>query len=89
MTNLKTQLVRWHGESYKGDEESVDANVSNVTPSTSRKTQDNDMAIKDFFQPQLSPNWARSRVITASIMCYIAKDLWPYSVVESDGFQTW
>ena len=53
-TNLKTHLVRHHGENYAGDEESVDANVSNVTASTSKNTQDNDMAIKDFFQPQLS-----------------------------------
>ena len=28
-TNLNTTLVRWHGENYAGDEESVDANVSN------------------------------------------------------------
>ena len=51
-TNLKTRLRR-HGENYVGDEESVDANISNVTDSTSKNTQDNNMAIKDFFQPQL------------------------------------
>ena len=52
-TNLKTHLVRRHGENYAGDEEPVDANVSKYTASTSQNTQDNDMAIKDFFQPQL------------------------------------
>ena len=35
-TNLKTHLVRWHGENYAGEEEPVDANVSNVTASTSK-----------------------------------------------------
>ena len=86
-TNLKTHLVRRHGENYTGDEELVDANVSNVTASTSKNTQDNDIAIKDFFQPQLSHYSARSRVITASIALFLAKDLQPYSVVKSDGFQ--
>ena len=52
-TNLKTHLVRRHGENYAGDEESADANVSNVTASTSKNTQDDNMDIKDFFQPQL------------------------------------
>ena len=53
-TNLKTHLVRWHGENYAGEEEPVDANVSNVTASTSKNRQDTDiMAIKDSFQPQL------------------------------------
>lgn len=56
-TNLKTAAWR----------KLLDANVSNVTASTSKNTQDNDMAIKDFFQPQLSHNSARSRVIMASI----------------------
>ena len=50
-TNLKTHLVRRHGENYVGNEESVDANVSNVT--ASKNTQDKKMAFKDFFQPQL------------------------------------
>ena len=52
-TNLKTHLVRRHGENYAGDEESVDANVSNVTARTSKNTQDNDVDIKNFVQPQL------------------------------------
>ena len=50
--------------------------------------QENDMAIKDYFQHQLSHNTVRSKVITASIAHFIAKGLYrPYSVVESD--QTW
>ena len=49
-----------------GNEESVDANISNITASTSKNMQDNDMAFKDFFQPLLSHNLARSKVITAS-----------------------
>ena len=53
-TNLKTHLVRRHGENYTGDEESVDANVKNATASTSKNTQNKDMNIKNFFQPQLS-----------------------------------
>ena len=81
-TDLKTHLVRRHGENYAGNEGSVDANVSNVTASTSKTT-----TIKDFFEPQFSHNSARSRVITASIACFIAKDLPPYSVVKRDGFQ--
>ena len=48
-TNLKTHLVRQHGENYAGDEESVDANVSNVTASMSKNMQDNNINI----QPQL------------------------------------
>lgn len=32
----------------------VDVNVSNVTTSTSKNTQDDNMDIKDFFQSQLS-----------------------------------
>ena len=68
-----------------GDEESVDASISNVTASTSKNTQDNNMAIKDFFQPHFSHNLARSKV-SVSIARFIAKDLRPYSVVESDGF---
>ena len=87
MTNLKTHLVKWHGENYVGEVESVDANVSNVTASTSKNMQDSHMAVKDFFQPQLSHNLARSRVITTSIARLIAKDLRPYSVVESDGLR--
>ena len=51
--NLKTHLVRRHGKNYVGDSESVDANVSNVTASTRRNTQENHMDIKDFFQPHL------------------------------------
>ena len=62
-------------EKYAGYEESVDANISNLTASTSKNTQDNDMAIKDFFQPQLSHNSVRSKVIMASIAHFIAKDL--------------
>ena len=31
----------------------MDANVSNVTASTSKNTQNNDVAIKDFFQLRL------------------------------------
>ena len=46
-------MVRQHGENYAGVEESVDANVSNITASTSKNTQDNEVATKDFFQPQL------------------------------------
>ena len=84
---MKTHLVRRHRENYAGNEESVDANVSNVTASTSKNMQDNNMAIKDFFQPQLSHNSARSKVITISIACFIAKDFRLYSVGESDGFR--
>ena len=73
--NLTTHLVRRHGENYAGDEESVDANISNVTASTSKNMQDNAMAIKDFFQPQFSHNSARSKVFTASIAHFIAKVL--------------
>ena len=60
--NLKSKVWKRFGyfkkeghldENYTGDEESVDANVSNVTASTSKNMQDNNMAIKDFFQPQL------------------------------------
>ena len=69
-----------------GYKESLDLNVSNITDSTSKNTQDNDMAFKDFFQLQLSHNSVSSKVITASIARFDAKDLWPYSVVESDGF---
>ena len=65
----------------------MDANVRNVTASTSKNTQDSDKVVQDFFQPQLNHNSARSRVITASIACFIAKDLRPYIVVESDGFR--
>ena len=54
----------------------MDANVSNATASTSKNTQDNSMNIK---------NSARSRVITASITCFIVKDSRPHSVAESDG----
>ena len=61
MTNLKTYLVRRRGENYAGNEDSVDANVSNVSI-ISKNTQDNDMTIKDFFQPQLSHNLVRSKV---------------------------
>ena len=86
-TNLKTHLVRRHGENYAGNEECVDANISNITASISKNMQDNDMPIKDFFQPQLSHNSPRSKVITASVARFIAKDLRPYNVVESDGFQ--
>ena len=39
----------------------MDANVSNVKASTSKNTQDNDMAIKDFFQPQLGKVQSKSR----------------------------
>ena len=49
MTNLKTHLVRWHGENYVGNEESVDANVCNVTASASKNMQNDNMAVKDFF----------------------------------------
>ena len=52
-----------------------------------RTRNDNNMTIKDFFQPQLNHNSARSKVITISIARFIAKDLRPYSVVESDGFR--
>ena len=62
-------------EIYASNEGSVDANVSNVTASTSKNTQDNDMAIKDFFQPQLSHNLARSEVITASTARLLWKSL--------------
>ena len=86
-SNLKTHLVRWHGDNYAGDEGSVDANISNVKASTSKNTQDNNMAIKDSFQPQLSHNSERSKVITASIARFIVKDLQPHSVVESDAFR--
>ena len=75
-TNLKTHMVRRHGE------KSVDANVSNVTANTSKNTEDNNMALKDFS----SHNLATTKVITASIARFIAKDLRPYSVVENDGF---
>lgn len=53
---------------YTGDEESVDANASNVTASTSKNTRDNNMDIKDSVQPQLS------EVITASTACFIVAD---------------
>lgn len=43
--------------------------------------------MKDFFQPQFSHNSARSKAIMASIAHFIAKDLRPYSVVESGGFR--
>ena len=33
------------------------------------------VAIKDFFQPQLNQNSAKSKVITASVARFIAKDL--------------
>ena len=42
------------------------------------------MATKDFFQPQLSHSSARFKVTLAH---FIAKDLQPYSAVESDGFR--
>ena len=58
---------------------SVDANDSNVTASTSKNTQGNDMDVKDFSQPQLD------EVITASTACFIVKDLRPHSEVQSDG----
>lgn len=45
------------------------------------------LAIKHFFQPQFSHNLARSKVIMASVARFIAKDLRPYSVIESDGFR--
>ena len=45
-TNLETYLVRQREENYAGDKESVDANFSNVTASTSKNMQDDNMAIK-------------------------------------------
>ena len=63
--------------------ESVDANVSNVTASTSKNTQDTTWLLKTFS----SHIWARWKVITASIARFIAEDLRPYNVVDSDGFK--
>ena len=60
-TDLKTHLVRRHGGNYAGDEESVDANVSNVTASISKNTQDNNMDIIKFFQLKLGHNSASPR----------------------------
>ena len=79
-TNLKTQLVRWRGENNTGDEESVDANVSNVTASTGKN-----MLTTWILETLSSHNSARSNVITASIARFIVKDLGPHSVVESDS----
>ena len=84
--NLKTHLVRRHGENYAANKESAGANISKVTANTSKFMQDNDMA-KDFFQPQLNHSSTLSKVITSSIARLIVKDLQLYSVVESDGFQ--
>ena len=84
---MKTHLVRQHGENYADNKESVYTNVSIDTASTSKNMQDNFMAFKDFFQRQLSHNLARSKVIMASVARFIAKDLRPYSVIESDGFR--
>lgn len=82
-TNLSTHLLRRHGGTDAGDEESVDANVSQA--SASKNAQDKDTGFKNFFQ--LSHNSTRAKVITASIARFIAKDLRPYSVVECDGFR--
>lgn len=57
-------MVRRHGETCAINEE----------VSTSNNTQDKDIEIQDFFQPLLSDNSARSKVITTSIAHFIAKD---------------
>lgn len=54
-TNLKTHLMREHGENNVGDKESVDANVRDVTASTRKNTQDNHVAIKDLTTTQRGP----------------------------------
>lgn len=59
MTNLTTHLVRRHQETHAS--QSVDANASK-----SKDKQDKVTNIKNF-PPQLSHNWARAQVITASI----------------------
>ena len=56
-TNLHTHLVRRHGET--GDEEASTAST--------KTRQDKDTDLQDFFQPKLSHNSARAKVITASI----------------------
>nr|XP_008294940.1 PREDICTED: uncharacterized protein LOC103368370 [Stegastes partitus] len=82
-TSLSTHLLRRHGDTSAGDEGCVDASSSKA--SVSKNAQDKSTGLKKFFQ--LSHNSARSKVITASITRFIAKDLRPYSVVESDGFR--
>ena len=43
--------------------------------------------IQDLFQPKLTHNSARAKIITASITWFVVKDKRPYSVVENDGFR--
>ena len=74
--------MRRRGENYAGDEESVDANVSNVTASTSKT-----WLLKTFPSHNLAITRRGPKVITASIADLTAKGLQPYSLVESDGFQ--
>ena len=83
-TNLvSNHLVRRHGGV---DASEQDASAAS-TASTDKSGQDKDKKIQEFFQPQFSHNSARSKAITASIARFIAKDLRPYSVVESGGFR--
>lgn len=72
-----------------GDSSEQDASAASTasTNSTDKSGQDKDNKIQEFFQPQFSHNSARSKAITASIAHFIAKDLRPYSVVESGGFR--
>ena len=79
-TNLANHLRRHHGVIVE------EATGSSDGASTS-SGQQNDPKIVRFFQPQLSHDSARSKAITASIARFIAKDLRPYSVVESGGFR--
>ncbi len=46
--------LTWHGETYAGDEESVDTSTAN----TSKNMEDKERDIKHLFQPQLSHNLA-------------------------------
>ncbi|XP_037543305.1 E3 SUMO-protein ligase ZBED1-like [Nematolebias whitei] len=81
-TNLDQHATRKHREEY-GELLKPHNNEQEQAAATQRATGN----VITKFYGQLGDSSSRAKDITASITRFIAKGLWPYNIVEGEGFQ--
>ncbi|XP_046567978.1 E3 SUMO-protein ligase ZBED1-like [Haliotis rubra] len=89
-SNMAIHLRRKHAieTSNQGDKTSLSSTMNLVHVNGSvNKSSMGQLSIQSAFQTKLAPGSSRAQLITRNLALYIATDLRPYSIVESQGFK--